>query len=120
MPIESTIINLDILERLEGWGGPKLVNEMIRLFLESGPTRMDQIRTVLEDGGLDQPERGAHSLKSSAANLGAEHVQRIANEIEIAASAGEAQRTRELLPDLEEAFAEALTALESIWQGSAE
>ena len=120
MPMEPTIIDLDTLERLEGWGGLKLVNEMIRLFLENGPTRMDQIRTVLEDGGLDQPERGAHSLKSSAANMGAEHVRRIADKIEIAASDGEAQRVRELLPDLEEAFAEALKELESILQGSAE
>ena len=120
MPTEPIIINLDALGRLEGWGGLKLVNEMIRLFLENGPTRMDQIRTVLEDGDLDQPERGAHSLKSSAANMGAEHVRGIAAKIELAASAGEAERVRELLPDLEEAFAEALTELESIMQGSAE
>ncbi len=120
MPTEPIIINLDTLGRLEGWGGLKLVNEMIRLFLENGPSRMDQIRTVLEDGDLDQPERGAHSLKSSAANMGAEHVRGIASKIELAASAGEAESVRELLPDLEEAFAEALTELESILQGSAE
>ena len=36
--MEPTIIDLDTLERLEGWGGLKLVNEMIRLFLENGPT----------------------------------------------------------------------------------
>ena len=120
MPMDSTIINRDTLGRLEGWGGPKLVTEMIRLFLENGPTRMDQIRTVLADDDVDQPERGAHSLKSSAANIGAEHVRRIADEIEIAASEGQAPRVRELLPDLEEAFAEASQELESIVQGSSE
>lgn len=118
--MESTIINLDSLGRLEGWGGQKLVQEMIRLFLENAPGRMDQIRTVLEDGGVDQPERGAHSLKSSAANLGAEHVRRIADEIEVAASAGEVHRVRELLPDLEEAFAAALKELEGMVQGSSQ
>ncbi len=118
MPMESTIINLDSLARLEGLGGPKLVNEMIRLFIENAPARMDQIRTVLDDGGVDQPERGAHSLKSSAANVGAEHVRGIADEIELAASAGEVRRVRELLPVLEEAFAAALKELESMVQGS--
>ena len=120
MAMESTIIDLDTLGRLEGWGGPKLVNQMIQLFIENGPMRMDQIRTVLADGDVDQPERGAHSLKSSAANLGAERVRRIADEIEIAASDGEAERVRELLPDLEEAFAEALAELKKMAQGSAE
>ena len=120
MPMDSTIINLDSLGLLEEWGGSKLVNEMIRLFLENGPARMDQIRSVLESDDLDQPERGSHSLKSSAANIGAEHVRRIADEIEIAASNKELERVRELLPGLEEAFAEAMTELEKMSQGISE
>ena len=46
MPMDSTIIDPASLGRLEEWGGPKLVKEMIRLFLGNGPARMDQIRTV--------------------------------------------------------------------------
>ncbi len=101
-------------------GGGKLVKEMIRLFLQNGPDRMEQIRTVVENDDLDQPERGSHSLKSSAANIGAEHVRRIADEIEIAASNKELERVRELLPGLEEAFSQANTELESMVEGTSE
>tara|TARA_B100002003_G_scaffold206716_1_gene200661 strand:+ start:123 stop:485 length:363 start_codon:yes stop_codon:yes gene_type:complete len=120
VPTDSPIINLESLGRLKEWGVPKLVNEMIRLFLQNGPSRMDQIRSVVESDDLDQPERGAHSLKSSAANIGAEHVRQIADEIEIAASNAEAERVRELLPGLEEAFGEVIAELEKMVQGSSE
>lgn len=120
MTIDSTIINPESLSRLEEWGGPKLVKEMIRLFLQNGPARMDQIRTVVENDDLDQPERGSHSLKSSAANIGAEHVRRIADEIEIAASNAELARVRELLPGLEDAFSQATTELKKMAEGSSE
>ncbi len=120
MHMDSTIIDPAGLGRLEEWGGPKLVKEMIRLFLEHGPARMDQIRIVLESDDLDQPERGSHSLKSSAANLGAGRVRRIADEIELAASNGEVERVRELLPGLEDAFSEATTELEKMVEGLAE
>jgi len=118
--MDSTTINQDSLDRLSDWGGSKLVKEMIRLFIQNGPSRMDQIRSVRENGDVDQPERGAHSLKSSAANIGADHVRRIADEIEVAASNGEAARVQELLPGLEEAFAAAMKELEELVKGLAE
>jgi HPt (histidine-containing phosphotransfer) domain-containing protein len=120
MTTDSTIINPDSLSRLDEWGGPKLVKEMIRLFLQNCPDRMDQIRTVVESDDLDQPERGSHSLKSSAANIGAEHLRRIADEIELAASKAELERVRELLPGLEDAFSQATTELEKMVEGMAE
>jgi HPt (histidine-containing phosphotransfer) domain-containing protein len=120
MPFDPTIIDSDSLGRLEEWGGTKLVSEMIRLFIENGPSRMDQIRSVLTDDDLDQPERGSHSLKSSAANIGAQNVRQLADDIELAASKGEVERVRELFPQLEGAFAEAVTELEKIVQGLAE
>ena len=112
MAMDPTIIDPAALARLEEWGGPKLSNEIMRLFLENGPTRMDQVRTALTGSDLDLAERGAHSLKSSAANIGAEEVRRIANDVEIASSEGQLQRVRELLPDLEEAFSLAIRELE--------
>ena len=43
---------------------------------------MDQIRTAVDRDALDVPERGAHSLKSSAANVGAIHVQEALQSLE--------------------------------------
>ena len=109
--MDPTIIDPAALARLEEWGGPKLSSEIMRLFLENGPTRMDQVRSALTSTELEVVERGAHSLKSSAANVGAEVVRRIANDVEIASSGGQLQRVRDLVPDLEEAFALAIREL---------
>ena len=70
MPIDSTIIDPAALERLKDWGGESLSKEIVRLFLENGPSRVDQIREAMDGEDLDVPERTAHSLKSSTANVG--------------------------------------------------
>jgi HPt (histidine-containing phosphotransfer) domain-containing protein len=114
MTTEPTILDPAALERLEEWGGPGLTKEIIQLFLEHGPVRLDQIRAALDGEDLEVPERGAHSLKSSAANVGAHHVHMAAGEVELAASQGDLQRVRDLIPGLEEAYAEATRELEVI------
>ena len=114
MSIDPTIIDPAALERLEEWGGPGLSKEIVQLFLDHGPVRMDQIRGAMDGDDLDVPERGAHSLKSSAANVGAQHVRRFASEVESAASGGDLQLVRELIPNLEQAYAQATRELEVI------
>ena len=114
MSIDPTIIDPDALKRLEDWGGASLSKEIVRLFLENGPTRVDQIRGAMDGEDLDVPERGAHSLKSSAANVGAQVLQEVASELELAASGGDLQRVRDLIPNLEQAFSQAAQELEVI------
>ena len=114
MSTDPTIIDPAALERLEEWGGPGLWKEIVQLFLDHGLVRMDQIRGAMDGDDLDVPERGAHSLKSSAANVGAQHVQRVASEVELAASGGDLQLVRELIPNLEQAYAQATRELEVI------
>ncbi len=116
MSTNPTIIDPAALERLEEWGGPGLSKEIVQLFLDHGPVRMDQIRGAMDGEDLEAPERGAHSLKSSAANVGAHHVHKVASDVELAASDGDLQRVRELSPKLEEAYAQATRELEVIVQ----
>ncbi len=116
MSTNPTIIDPAALERLEEWGGPGLSKEIVQLFLDHGPVRMDQIRGAMDGEDLEAPERGAHSLKSSAANVGAHHVHSVASEVELAASGGDLQRVRELIPNLEEAYTQATRELEVIVQ----
>ncbi len=114
MSTNPTIIDPAALERLEEWGGPGLWKEIFQLFLDHGPVRMDQIRGTMDGDDLDVPERGAHSLKSSAANVGAHHVHKVASEVDVAASGGDLPRVRELIPNLEQAYAQATRELEVI------
>ena len=118
--MDQTIIDPAALDRLEEWGGADLTREMIRLFLESAPERIDQIRTCEDDDPGDLPERGGHSLKSSAANVGAQEVRRFAEEIEEQAANGNLDAVRVLLPKIEAAFDRARSVLESLTIGTPE
>ena len=112
MSIDHTVIDPAALKRLEDWGGESLSKEIVRLFLENGPTRVEQIREAMDGDDLDVPERGAHSLKSSAANVGAQLLQKVSGDLELAASEGDLKRVRDLVPNLEEAFSQAVQELE--------
>ncbi len=111
---DSAIIDTQALDRLREWGGDKLVVQMLRLFLSNSGTRMDQIRKGASDGNVDEAERGAHSLKSSAANIGAEAVRSFATRLESAACENDVEGVRQVMPALEAAYAAAMGELATI------
>jgi HPt (histidine-containing phosphotransfer) domain-containing protein len=117
---DSQIIDPQALERLREWGGEKLAGQMVRLFLKNSGTRMDQIRTGVTGSDLQEAERGAHSLKSSAANIGAETLRTMATRMESAALDESLDAARTLLPELESAYASAMRELATIEKGLAE
>lgn len=116
---ESNALDPDALDRLREWGGEKLVGQMIRLFLENSGARMDQIRAGTA-GDLSEAEKGAHSLKSSAANVGAMGVRTVAADIERLCGEGNQEGFLALVPELEAAYAGACAALAALEEGIAE
>jgi HPt (histidine-containing phosphotransfer) domain-containing protein len=117
---DSLIIDPQALDRLREWGGDKLAGQMVRLFLKNSGTRMDQIRAGVAEANMQEAERGAHSLKSSAANIGAENLRTLATRMESAALDESVQNARALLPDLESAYADAMRELATLEKGFAE
>ena len=117
---DSQVIDPQALERLREWGGEKLAGQMVRLFLKNSGTRMDQIRSGVASSDLQEAERGAHSLKSSAANIGAETLRTMATRMESAALDDSVEDARALLPQLESAYDSAMKELEIIEKGLAE
>jgi HPt (histidine-containing phosphotransfer) domain-containing protein len=114
---DSQIIDPQALDRLREWGGEKLAGQMVRLFLKNSGTRMDQIRNGLASSDLQEAERGAHSLKSSAANIGAETLRTMATRMESAALDDSVDDARALLAELESAYDSAMKELEVIERG---
>ena len=108
---DGVVIDPQAQARLHEWGGPKLLTQMLKLFLENAPQRVEQVRKGVTDSALKEVERGAHSLKSSAANVGAVTVSKIAAEIEDKASGDDAAAVVALLPRLEAAFGQAQAQL---------
>jgi HPt (histidine-containing phosphotransfer) domain-containing protein len=92
------------LAHLEELGGQPFVQEMIDLFLESTPPRLQAARAGLAAGDLAAVELAAHSTKSAAANLGADELQELAARIEQLAAAGQAAALQPLVGKLPDAF----------------
>lgn len=106
------------MDRLNEWGGPELQTKMVGLFLTHAKERLDQIREGLSSSQPETAETGAHTLKSSAGNVGAHRVQQLAQEAEILAEEGNMDGLQSLLPSLEEEFDAACVALKQILEES--
>ena len=114
---DTRVIDPSAHERLREWGGDKLLRQMVGLFLENAGARMDMISSGFETGEARQVEHGAHSLKSSAANIGAERVRGLAQHLETLASEGNMEAAREFHEPLRAAVAEADARLRDMDEG---
>lgn len=83
---EPSVIDRGVIERLDTLGGKKLALGMIDIFLEHAPERVKAACAGLEGADLNEIRRAAHSLKSSAGNLGATTLQALCETIERSAA----------------------------------
>ena len=97
---EQPILDPAVLERLLGWIGRERVGQLVDLFLESSSGRIADLRAGLMDGEAQRIERAAHSLKSSAGNLGASRLHFLAAQIEELAAGGLSPSLKELVEDI--------------------
>ncbi|MBW3660756.1 MAG: Hpt domain-containing protein [Gemmatimonadetes bacterium] len=105
------------LLRLRRLGGNALVRRMAGLFVSLGEERVAAARAGVEYGDLDTIERAAHSLKSSAGNVGAIELQRLAEAVERAAAEGRRSAAAAGVEEMEAAFAEARERIEEWTEG---
>ena len=92
------------LERLKRFGGGKLLGEMIALFISAAPERIGAARAGLDANDPKATAMALHSLKSSAAQLGAMHMQRLSARGEQLAQAGSLDGVDRIMQDLEQEF----------------
>lgn len=90
------------LDRLERFGGAKLLREMITLFLAAAPERIAAARLAVRHRDAGAAEQALHSLKSSAAQLGAMRMQRLCQDGEHRARGGSLAGVPELVQELDE------------------
>jgi two-component system sensor histidine kinase/response regulator len=90
------------LDRLKRFGGGKLLNEMIALFLAAAPERIAAARAASEGGDVSGAEMALHSLKSSSAQLGAMRMQRLSEQGEHRARGGSLDGITEITRELEQ------------------
>ncbi len=102
-----------VVERLRRLGGATLVRQMIELASRNMERRVEESRDAFERGDLPGLARAAHSLRSSAGNVGARELAGLAARVERAARAGRAAGLASVLDAMRlslAALAEPLTA----------
>jgi HPt (histidine-containing phosphotransfer) domain-containing protein len=106
-------LDLTALDRLDRIGGREFVVEMIDLFLEHAPYRIEAARAGLGRADSRELYRAAHSLKSTSANVGAWQLQELAARLEALAAAGGGGDAEWLVGEVEECYSQVRGRLES-------
>jgi len=95
------------LPRLERMVGARVLGEVLDLYAETTPRRLEVVREALRTEDLPAAAVALHDLKSSAGMVGASGLQQLAEEMERLARQNQTEALRERLPRLEAAVADA-------------
>ncbi len=98
--VEHLVINqekLTMLSSLDADGSNHLLKNVLSVFQSSAPQTMSQINQAMLSKDADALRRAAHTLKSSAANVGAEQLAHLCKQIESYASEKQMETVQKLM-----------------------
>lgn len=111
---QPQIIDRAAVERLrqfdDGTHGDTLC-ELVKLFLQLAPKRIEQMKISLEKLSWRDLSREAHSLKSSSANLGAMRLSAACRRLETIENHPDTELARSLLDEIQDEYLKASEAL---------
>jgi HPt (histidine-containing phosphotransfer) domain-containing protein len=81
-------------------GDRRLLSELVGIFVDDGPKRIQAIRAALIASDVREVEHVAHSLKGAAAILGATRLQTAALALEDAAHDGHTENGSDLVAEI--------------------
>lgn len=79
---------LDRLRHLNEPGQPDVVAEVLTIFCEDAPARLQAIAAAAHAGDGPAVQRAAHTMKGAAATIGASRLQRVCRDVEDLARRG--------------------------------
>src|SRR5260370_831292 len=95
---------LDGLRQVERAGAPGLVKKVTDLFLEDTPRQLTDLRDSARRGDCARLAKLAHTLRGSAANLGAREMVRVCGELDTLGRDGDVSVAPPLVADLDSPF----------------
>jgi HPt (histidine-containing phosphotransfer) domain-containing protein len=116
--IDAAVI--DNIRRLGRKGGPSVLEKVVSQFAATAPSLAATIRTTGEDGDAEGLWRAAHSLKSSAAALGARRLAQRCAAIESRARESGVGSARALVDGVDEEVTAAIAGLRQLTDGTHE
>ena len=84
-------------------GGPDLLGELIDIFLDDAPPRLDALRAAVQAGDATGTREAAHALKGACAQLGALFLSQLCKQLEFMGREGQLSGAE---PLVEECFFE--------------
>jgi len=111
----SDLLDLTTLQNLVELddGGHGLLSEMIDIFREDPPRRIQDILAAVAGGHAEELSRTAHALKGGSGALGAQALRLLAAELEALGREGSTSAGPDLPGQLEGTFQASLAALEA-------
>lgn len=108
------VLDDEAIRRLLRIGGADLLQRLAAVYLEQGPARLQALADGVDAGDADAVRRAAHTLKSTAGNVGARRLQQSAERAEELAAAGriDAALAQAILREYEESAAALRRAVE--------
>jgi two-component system sensor histidine kinase/response regulator len=115
---DAAAVVFDQGQALEYSGGDKeLLQEIARMYLEDGPSRLGEIREGLEKGDMSVVERAAHKLRGSLGALAAPLATKAAQELESLAAASDLSNIERAVAALDVEVARLRPAIENLIKG---
>ena len=108
-PLDGTVI-----ANLRDLGGKELLDEVIGLYVDDAPSRLDAMRQALAANDPGTLASAAHALKSSSSNVGARHVRQLCADLEAIGREGRIDGAADLVHRLESAYEQATRALHAL------
>ena len=121
-PAPAAVINratIDAVHELDGTGSGELVAQLVSSFLKSADENLARLAAAAAAGDAKALLQAAHSMKSSAANLGAEALAACYRELETVASEGRIDAAHSLVEQTRREQQRALQQLRELLVGGA-
>jgi len=100
-------------------GSPGLLEELVEMFLQDTPPRIEALGVAVEEGDAHSVERIAHSIKGSSGNMGGRRMSEVSERLQAIGASADLEQAPELLASLREEFDRMREALRAELDGPA-
>lgn len=113
----TNILDMEVVEELLSLTGdedPELLLDLIGMFLDDAPDKLQKLEAAFETGDMQELARIAHSLKGSAGNLGVIMLQEDCDTLQVAGRQEVSDKVTQCMSSIRLHFDEAVGALSDL------
>ena len=105
---------LDTLRKLTPPGEPDVLTEVLQLFLNEVPPRIERLRNAWTAGNIQEVQRAAHSVKGSAGNIGARRLHAVCSKLDEIGKSRDVKDAGPLIGELDDEFDKVQTEIRRV------